>query len=274
MLFIDGFFDFTPIQKKLLRYLIERIPEVTVTLTFDPANPSVFHTPLQDTLAFFSSLSEPLEVEQMMETEAFHPALVALRRGLFNPDAVPSRDVPPIRVFSGANFSHEVEEIAREVKRLVGEEGYRPREIAVIARTPAYLQAVGEELDQRGIPSTLGLVEPLLSIPSVKAALKVLDCRANHALTEPYVALLKNDYLHPFTELERDAVENAMVAVGIELPLHPFRQRLRSVERITHYQAQTLTSRLVDLEELTVELARLKRRQTALAAAQRQEEER
>lgn len=267
MLFIDGFFDFTPIQKKLLRYLIERIPEVTVTLTFDPANPSVFHIPLQDTLAFFSSLGEPLETEQMMETEAFHPALVALRRGLFHPDAVPSHDRPPICVFSGATFSHEVEEIAREVKRLVGEQGYRPREIAVIARAPAYLQAVGEELDRRGVPATLGVVEPLLSVPSVKAAVKVLDCRANHAITEPYLALLKNDYLHSFTELDRDAVENAMVAVGIELPIPPFRQRLRSVERIKHYQAQTLTSRLVDLEEIASELARLKRGQMALAAA-------
>jgi len=266
-LIVDGFFDFTPIQKKLLRYLIERIPDVTVTLPFDPANPSVFHIPLEDTLAFFSSFGDPFEMEYTVETEPFHPALATLRRGLFNPEATPCQEVPPIFIFSGANFSHEVEEIGREVKRLVIEDGYRPGEIAVIARTPAYLQAVSEELDRRGIPSTFDVVEPLVAVPSVKAAVKVLDCRANHAATEPYVALLKNDYLHSFTDLPRDAVENAMIAVGTQLPLHPFRRRLRSVERIKDYQARTLAQRTVDQEEIEFERARLKRAQAALAAA-------
>ena len=40
LLVLDGFFDFTPVQSEMLRYLIPRIPNVTVNLNGDQRNQS------------------------------------------------------------------------------------------------------------------------------------------------------------------------------------------------------------------------------------------
>lgn len=258
--FIDGFFDFTPIQKHLLRYLIERIPEVIINLTYDPRHPSVFAEPLQDTFKFLDSLSEPTPIEHFPATLPYQAELDALRVGLFNPEAPASSSRPPITILTAASLSHEAQEIAKEIQRLILQQGYRPHDIAVIAREPSgYLQAVDHELTRLGIPSALSIQEPLTSIPSVKAALKVLQCRVGQEETEPYLALLKNDYLEHFSSLNRDAIENAVLVVGVQLPIRQWRRRVKDTRRIKGHQMDTLTSRLVDMEEVELELARIQR---------------
>ncbi len=260
VLFVDGFFDFTPIQKHLLRYLVERIPEVIINLTYDPRHPSVFAEPLGDTLRYLQSFSEPLEMEHFDATLPHRSDLEPLRLGLFRAGASAQAPSPPITIVAAASMSHEIEEVGREVKRLIREEGYRPQEIAIIAREPSgYLEAVHQQLRQLDIPSTLDVTQPLITIPSVKAAVKVLDARVGKEKIEPYVALLKSDYLHHFSDLERDAIENAVLVVGLELPMRQWRQRVREIRRIKEHEVDTVSARLVDLEEVELELARLRR---------------
>ncbi|RMG53936.1 MAG: hypothetical protein D6723_06215 [Acidobacteria bacterium] len=260
VLFIDGFFDFTPIQKHLLRYLIERIPEAIINLTYDPRHPSVFQEPLGDTLRYLQSFSEPMEMEHFEATLPHRSELEPLRFGLFRAGPPAEAQSPPITIVAAASASHEIEEVAREVKRLIGEEGYRPHEIAIIAREPSgYLEAMHEQLRRLNIPSTLDVTQPLVSIPSVKAAVRVLDARVGKESTEPYVALLKSDYLHHFSALERDAIENAVLVVGLELPMRQWRQRVREIRRIKEHEVDTVSARVVDLEEVELELARLRR---------------
>lgn len=267
-LFIDGFFDFTPIQKNLLRYLIERIPEVVVNLTYDPRHPTVFAEPLQDTFRFFERLSQPMPVEHNAATLPHAPALEPLRTGLFNPEAEASAASPPITVLSGASMAHEVEEVVKEIKRLIVEQGYRPQEIGVIVREPSgYLKAVHDTLRHFGVPVALNAREPLTSVPSVKAAMKVLAARVAYEETEPYLSLLKNDYLDHFSALDRDAVENAVLAVGTQIPIRQWRQRVKRIRAAKQHQASTLTSRLVDPEQVEQELFRINRGVTQLEHA-------
>jgi len=135
-----------------------------------------------------------------------------------------------------------------------------PHEIAVIAREPSgYLEAVHQQLAQLEIPSALDIKEPLTSVPSVKAALKVLDCRVGQENTEPYLALLKNDYLEHFSTLDRDAIENAVLVVGVQIPIRQWRRRVKDIRHIKEHQMETLTARLVDVEEVELELARIRR---------------
>lgn len=275
-LFIDGFFDFTPVQKKLLRYLIERIPEVIVNLTFDPNNSPVFEEPLKDTRAFLSTLSEPTLNQQFFDTRPYDPALGRLRVGLFNPsfeeatleEVMPDTDdqALPVNVLAAAGFSHECETIAKEIKRIVLGEKCRAGEMAVIARDPAYLETVSDELSRSRIPVAFDQTVSLATLAPVKAAMKVLDCRVSEA-AEPYVAVLKNDYLDHFSQLDRDAIENALLAVGTQISVHQLRRRIRDTKEVKEYQAKTLTSRTVDVEEIQSELARIRRGQDALEAA-------
>ena len=272
VLLIEGFFDFTPVQKKLLRYLIERIPETIVSLVFDPENPSVFQEPLADTLQFFHSMSGPVVVEQKAETLPYDVRLRPLRRlfaGVENLGEGGGRTVsgePPVAIVAAMGFAEEVREIARLIKRLIHDEGYRASEIAVIARDVAYLRALGEELPRLGIPIALDVREPLAAVPVVRAALRVLEARVEQERAAVYAALLKSDYLHPFSAYDRDAIESAMRAVGVDLNIHEFRKRARDLRRIKEHQARTLTARTVDLEEVQQELARLRRAEAALEA--------
>lgn len=277
VLLIEGFFDFTPVQKTLLRYLIERIPRTLVSVVFDPENPEVFEEPLADTLRFFHSLSGPVVVEHRREVLPSDPRLQPLRRRLFaRTDAHKERapegtfregeGEPPITIVAALGFAEEVREIARLIKQLVWDEGYRASEIAVIARDVAYLKALGEELPRAGIPVAFDVRDSLAAVPSVAAALRILDARVGQEAAASYAALLRNDYLHPFSEYDRDALESAMRAVGVELDISAFRKRARDLQRIKAHQARTLTARTVDVEEVQHELARLRRGEQALEA--------
>lgn len=267
-LFIDGFFDFTPIQKNLLRYLIERIPEVMVNLTYDPRHPTVFAEPVGDTFQFFERLSQPMPIEHNAATLPHAPALEPLRTGLFNAQAEASAELPPITILSGASMAHEVEEVVKEIKRLIVEQNFRPQEIGVIVREPSgYLKAIHDTLRHFGVPVALHWREPLTAVASVKAAMKVLAARVAHEETEPYLSLLKNDYLEHFSALDRDAVENAVLAIGTQIPIRQWRQRVKRVRAAKQHQARTLTSRFVDPDEVRQELTRINRGVTQLDQA-------
>ncbi len=259
-LYIDGFFDFTPIQNQLLRYLVERIPEVVVNLTHDPRHPSVFAEPLQDTFRFFANVSQPLSVEHFPTTLPHAEEFAPLRMGLFDPDAPATATRPPITVLAAAERAHETQEVAKQIKRLVVAQDYRPGDIAAVAREPSgYLKTLHRQLTRIGVPSALDIDEPLSSLPPVKAALKVLSCRAGEEQTQPYLALLKNDYLNHFSSLDRDAIENAALLAGVQLPLRQWRRRVRDIRDIKARQKDTLAARLFDPEEVESELARLQR---------------
>jgi len=272
VLLIEGFFDFTPVQKKLLRYLIERVPETIVSLVFDPENPSVFQEPLADTLRFLHSMGGPVVVEQKTEVLPYDVRLRPLRRlfaGEENTGECGGRatgDEPPITILVAMGFAEEVREIARLIKRLIHDEGYRASEIAVIARDVAYLRALGEELPRLDIPIALDVREPLTAVPIVKAAVRVLEARVGQEMAAVYAALLKSDYLDPFSSYDRDAIESAMRVVGVDLNIREFQKRARDLRRIKEHQAHTLTARTVDLEEVQQELARLRRAGAALEA--------
>src|SRR5262249_53402040 len=149
-----------------------------------------------------------------------HPVLGVLAERLFHTEAEAFRaDGPlPITIFSAPHPLGEVQEIARQVKRLVLEEGYRPAEIALVVRErDRYGPLIQRVFSAEGIPCGLDPRPPLPTIPAVKAALKILDARANWDRIEPFQALLKNDYVESFCRIPRDAADNALVSVGLRI---------------------------------------------------------
>lgn len=257
-LFIDGFFDFTPIQKQLVHYLAIRVPEVIVNLSFDERNPNVFE-PLNDTLQFFEGIGLE-KVRQPPETEPHHAELGPLRTNLFNPDASPSPATPPITVQSAPDVLQEVRQAAKEIKRLALEEDIQPASMAVIVRDPSgYIETIRRVFADEGIPCALDVREIITTIPSVKAALKVLEGRCGWLLIDSFVALLKNDYLESFCPIDRDAADNAMLAVGVQLTTHQWLERAKGMLKLKQREVERVRERAVDPEEIELEVARLQR---------------
>ena len=199
LLVLDGFFDFTPAQGEMLRFLIPSIPEVIVNLNRDEANQEIFRP--------FASMIEQLNgiasFEMRLETEA-HPVagdLAPLRARLFNPSAgesgvgganraghrqpplqpgnqPPATDHQPpgITLLECSDRQTEIRAIAKRIKRLVLGSGYALSDIGLVVRELAsYSEAIARVFDEESIPCSLERRLLLSDVPAVRAALKLFE---------------------------------------------------------------------------------------------------
>jgi len=176
LLVLDGFSDFTPVQGEMLRLLIPQVPDVIVNLNRDERNLEIFR-PFERTIDQLCSMAR-FEVRDVAEAPAI--GLSSLRERLFNPAEAPSESPAAsslmISMLDCGNRVAEVRAIAKEIKRLVLLEGYRPSEIAVVVRNRAsYEETVGRLFEEERIPSAVGRRIELQEVPAVRAALKLFE---------------------------------------------------------------------------------------------------
>jgi ATP-dependent helicase/DNAse subunit B len=179
LLVLDGFSDFTPVQGEMLRLLIPQVSDVVVNLDRDERNAEIFR-PFERTIDQLSSMAQFEVRDFAAEPPAI--ALSSLRERLFNPAAgeAPAESSaassPMISLLDCGNRVTEVRAIAKEIKRLVLLEGYRPSEIAVVVRNRAsYEETVARVLEEERITSALGRRIELQEVPAVRAALKLFE---------------------------------------------------------------------------------------------------
>lgn len=139
-LYLDGFTGFTPVQYQLLTELLKVAADVTITLTLPEAavRPScpeydLFHLSNQ-TLSRLSSAAENARTELFVttgnsdsgsETSPSETGLTSARKS-----EEPGHPKPPVcKIFPAANPESEVLFAAKEILRLVQEDGLRFREI-------------------------------------------------------------------------------------------------------------------------------------------------
>lgn len=186
LLVVDGFSDFTPVQGEILRLLIPQISNVVVNLNRDERNAEIFR-PFDRTVDQLSSMAE-FAVHYTSDTRPMAGALSPLRERLFNPFSAAETSVeavedisPAITLLDCGNRLTEVRAIAKEIKRLVLIDGFRPSEIAMVVRRRAtYEETISQVFDQEGIPSTLGRRIELQEVPAVRAALKLFEALITH----------------------------------------------------------------------------------------------
>ncbi|MEK6321435.1 MAG: PD-(D/E)XK nuclease family protein [Acidobacteriota bacterium] len=208
LLVVDGFFDFTPVQGEMLRLLIPQIAEVIVNLNRDQRNAEIFR-PFERTIDQLKSIAD-FEVREDAEAQPVAAGLSLLRERLFNSSAneqcaaeaaglgaqaslpgssratpgrqgcLRSQDSPEkslsISLLDCGNRETEIREIAKEIKRLVLLEGYRPSDVAVVVRERAsYEDTIARVFQEERIPCALGRRTALIEVPAVRAALKLFE---------------------------------------------------------------------------------------------------
>ncbi|HWO02166.1 MAG TPA: PD-(D/E)XK nuclease family protein, partial [Blastocatellia bacterium] len=206
LLVLDGFFDFTPAQGEMLRFLIPSIPETIVNLNRDTSNTEIFR-PFAATIDQLNSITS---FETRIETDAQPVAgeLAALRARLFNPSIYGSQENesrgghggPPLHVdhrvddraepgdlstsdsasrisfLECSNRQTEIRTIAKHIKRLVLVDGYALADIALVVRELAsYAEAIARVFDEEAIVCSLDRRVPLAEVPAVRAALKLFE---------------------------------------------------------------------------------------------------
>ncbi|HUS10088.1 MAG TPA: hypothetical protein VMZ30_06450, partial [Pyrinomonadaceae bacterium] len=194
LLILDGFFDFTPVQGEMLRHLIPIIPDVVVNLKSDSRNPAIFE-PFSSTIEQLKGIAD-FKLEPGTDCAAAAGALSDLRENLFRsaetsaPDGVEAQDESGepqenIRLFTCADRETEIRKIAKEVKRLVVEDGYRIAEIALVVRERAsYADTIARVMRDESIPSNLELRVNVTEIPAVRAARKLFEMLEDDARAE------------------------------------------------------------------------------------------
>jgi len=179
LLVLDGFFDFTPVQGEMLRQLIQRIPEVVVNLNNDDRNPAIFE-PFSNTIEHLKSIAD-FKVVQSKDVTPASGSLAGLREHLFKPGDTADEDSAGepqqnIRLLTCADRETEVRKIAKEIKRLLIQGGYRLAEIALVVRERAsYADTIVRVMRDEAIPCNLEPRVNVTEIPSVRAARKLFE---------------------------------------------------------------------------------------------------
>lgn len=160
---IDAFKSFTAQEYKILRHIFRQAGTVKIALCTDSAGTcgacSRFSV-TTDTARKLLRIAANDAIEtapplMMYESSRFRaPELAALEENLFesSEDSYDS-PAPGVTVYRAQNRFGECDYTAREIKRLLREEGYRCREIAVIMRDEErYMRPLMGALERYGVP--------------------------------------------------------------------------------------------------------------------------
>ncbi len=235
--FVDGFKGFTRQELDVLERVMLQADSLTVTLPTDTpgrAWPGIdpaacrrefpLFSPVTNTVACLRRLAadhgRQWTLTHLTENTRTHsPALQALERQLYAP-APTAYDGPAdeVTVTACGNIYEECAYVAREVRRLLREEGYRCRDITVVARNLENYQGILDDaLTQQGLPCYMDTRRDMLCEPLVVYARAALRVAVGGYDTEEILRLLKTD-LGPLAPTQTAELENYIYMWGVDGP--------------------------------------------------------
>ena len=229
---LDGFTGFTPIQNRLIGVLLQHCPKVYVTLTLeneeDPFGKCSMHRLSYMTKKTIRSLCQLAREEHVYIEDVIRipddgkdrygdrKELKFLEKHLFRfGKAVFAEEPDCVQAFESDSPAVEMEEVSRRISRLVREEGYRYRDIAVITGD---LETYGWEarraFQKAQIPCFLDSRRTVLANPLAECIRAVLEIQSSSFSYESVFRYFRSG-LSELTESEIDELENYCLALGI-----------------------------------------------------------
>lgn len=220
LLVLDGFFDFTPVQGEILKYLIAAVPNVIVNLNGDERNQDIFR-PFQLTIEHLQAIVD-FEIRFHREAEPVRETLGPLRARLFNSNTQsieenvndrqdagePQAGMPALQLFECGDREVEIRSIATEIKQLILTNGYGLSDIALVVRErAAYAETILRVCADESIPCNLERRIDAPEVPAVRACGKLFqilkDSNREH-IRNPKASdlahLIKTGYFRPSQE--------------------------------------------------------------------------
>ena len=232
---MDGFTGFTPLQLLFIRRILPLVRELHVTVTMDPdMNPfghfqksSLFlmsHEMVRDLSELSREVKVPLEPPVYIQSgpESRHgasPQLMELERRLFRrsrrEDSQGQTDAPGIRLVSASDPRTEIAFVAREICRMVREEGLRYRDFAIVTGDlESYGMYVRETFSEAEIPFFIDEKRSLLKNPFIEYLRAALEAVTDQYSYSSMFRMLKSGAA-PFDRNMTDHLENYVLARGI-----------------------------------------------------------
>ncbi len=217
LLLVDGFHDFTPVEFRLLKLLIKKIPGVIVSLPLEgekatPRQEAVFAHCRELYKEFKKMGLRPIVLEEARRFRS--GSLTQIEKGLFDPAAKPIEADSAIEVIEATDIRDEVEQIARRIYRMAsgGEAAYQ--DIVIVFRdvTP-YRDILKAVFREYNIPVRIYARWPLIENPLVKGILSLLKVITGPWKDEEVLEVLKSPYLM-LPQGEVDLLEHKVLQWG------------------------------------------------------------
>lgn len=231
-LWVDGFYGFTHTQLLIIKELIKKVKGLTITLPMDrvytkaegvrPIHPfyeSIINMQkmmglCEEAQCTFSVRQVDLPIEVKREKE---PSLMYLEENYLKLYQKPyGKETEAVTLRSYTSRSEEVEAAAKEMVRLVREEGYRYHEMAIMVGDLATYQTQLESTFKAyEIPYFLDVKRNIHTNSLVAAVEGVLDVLTSSYSYRSIMSLLRT-YMLPIDKEEIDQLENYLLAYGIK----------------------------------------------------------
>ena len=179
---LDGFFGFTGRQRELLKVIFDQSAAVCCALLMDEEAGSLLFEPIQKEYEALCRIAGPGRYQRVHlsgpSKRLAYEDLRLLERRLFTNLAKPF-EADHIRLMNGRNIREELSMVAADIARKVRSEGYRYKEIALIAGSLDEYGPVAENIFQKyGIPLFLDRGRASLGKPVfafVQSALRIIS---------------------------------------------------------------------------------------------------
>ncbi len=231
-IYIDGFTAFTVREFEIVRQLLALAKRVTVVLPFEDYNDknddqAVFYrSALMYDKLIEEAQTHQVEIEPRVHLETcyrYHNHDLQHVEGQFHesiPKTIPSDGY--VQIIEGANRRAEIHAIAREICRLVQEEGVRYRDIGIMYRQADIYDPLIETIfAQYDLPVFTNEKKPMLHHPLIEFSRSILEVVTSNWQYEPVFRSVKTDLFFPLNSNlkemreKADLFENFVIAQGI-----------------------------------------------------------
>ncbi len=233
-LYIDGFHSFTPQELVVLEKVIGACKSVKVALTLDkplshqPHELQLFHM-TGKTYIHLRELAENLGIDIEIHHNKSNlrakseNGLSHLEQHFESRPTVSSKQNNGIKLHAAVNRRSEVETMATEILRLVRDENYRYRDMAIILRnTNVYQDLLETVFEEFEIPLFIDQKRSMLHHPLIEFIRSSMEVISSGWRYESVFRCVKTDLLIPGDQDEAtlreefDVLENYVLAYGIQ----------------------------------------------------------
>lgn len=226
-IWIDGFHLFTPQTLRIIEKLLLVAKEVYITFTMEleggDRDRDLFHLP-HNTFLRVKEMAQGLKIDHRIvdldhdrEMKSIKADEIShIEQEFFSyPYKEYTKEVNNLNVFAGSNLYSEIEYIAREIVKLVREEGYRYKDIVVLSGNfENYRETIKRSFTEYGIPFFMDEKRGIMDHPIIELILASLEIIIKNYPSREVFRLIKTGFTD-LTKDEGEILENYALGYGI-----------------------------------------------------------
>lgn len=272
VIYIDGFYRFTPKEMRVVEALLKKCKSMTMTLIADPDEILNGFT-ISELDLFYQTKETFIEMKTLVEQTGRtfeEPVILSKHYQKFDDDSAlahleenftvrptpASGKRPPIHIVEAVHPRAEIEGVAQSILKLVREKETRFRDIAVFIRDgEVYHDAIQTIFNDYDIPVFIDEKNPMLHHSLIELVRSLLEMIETDWRYEALFRVLKTGFIlpsdeeHPLTLDAIDILENYVIQFGIRHKSNWVMEDDWSFQKFTSFEERVKTDREMEHEQ-------------------------